>query len=301
MTLAPILLFTYNRPHHTRQTLNALLKNKLSSQSELFLFSDGHKGEEDKNEVMEVRRLIHAVKGFKRIHIIEQSANQGLAKSIIDGVTQVIETHGKVIVMEDDLITSPHFLTFMNEALAQFKEEERVGHVHGYCYPMPDMPDAFLIKWVGSWGWGTWERAWRQFNPDGKALLNEIEQRGLAKQFDFNGKYPYTRMLRRQVKGQNNSWAIRWNASLFLNDVLSVNAGKSLVQNIGFDGSGTHSGDQEIYSTHLHSEPLSLHLHPIEEDATVRKRIEQYHQKTYSFRAKAVRRLKKIFGKNSSC
>lgn len=295
MTLAPILLFTYNRPDHTRQTLNALLENKLCEESELFVFSDGFKGEEDKSEVMEVRRIIYNIKGFKKIHIIEHSVNRGLAKSIIDGVSQVIEARGKVIVLEDDLITTPYFLTFMNEALHLFEKEERVGHVHGYCYPLPELPDAFLIKWTGSWGWGTWERAWKLFNPDGQALLSEIERRGLAKQFDFNGRYPYTRMLRRQVKGENNSWAIRWNASLFLNDVLSVNAGKSLVRNIGFDGSGTHSSDQDIYATNLHNKKLTIHIPTIEENMIARKSIEGYHQKTYSFWAKVGRRLKRVW------
>lgn len=293
MSLAPILLFTYNRPSHTRQTLNALLGNELSNESELFLFSDGYKGIEDKNEVMEVRQLVRSIKGFKKIHITEHGVNLGLAKSIIEGVTQVIETHGKVIVLEDDLITSSYFLTFMNDALDMFEKEERVGHVHGYCYPLPELPDAFLIKWTGSWGWGTWKRAWQQFNPNGRALLDEIERRKLTNQFDFNGKYPYTRMLRRQVRGGNNSWAIRWNASLFLNDLLSVNAGKSLVENIGFDGSGTHSSSQNIYTTTLYSEKLSIDIPSIEENHTVRRSIERYYGKTNSFWAKVRRRIQR--------
>lgn len=295
MTLAPILLFTYNRPRHTRATLDALLKNKFCNESELFVFSDGNKGEDDVNDVLEVRRIIHEISGFKKIHLIEHGANLGLAKSIIDGVSQIVQSHGKVIVLEDDLVTAPYFLAFMNQALERFKDEQRVGHVHGYCYPLEDMPDAFLIKWTGSWGWATWSRAWQQFNPNGEALLRELEQRGLSREFDFNGKYPYTRMLRRQVNGENDSWAIRWNASLFLKDILSVNAGKSLVQNIGFDGSGTHSSDQDIYTTRLFSEKLNWDISRIEENRTVRQRIEAYHGRTYSFWAKVRRRLSKIF------
>ena len=293
MSLAPILLFTYNRPSHTRQTLNALLGNELSNESELFIFSDGYKGIEEKNEVMEVRQLVRSIKGFKKIHITEHGVNLGLAKNIIEGVTQVIETYENVIVLEDDLITSPYFLTFMNEALDMFEEEKRIGHVHGYCYPLPKLPDAFLTKWTGSWGWATWERAWRQFNPDGNILLKEIETRRLARAFDFNGQYPYTRMLRRQVKGQNNSWAIRWSASLFLNDMLSVNAGKSLVENIGFDGSGTHSSSQDIYATNLYPKKLSINIPSIEENHTVRRSIERYYGKTNSFWAKVRRRIQR--------
>ncbi len=295
MSLAPILLFTYNRPSHTRQTLDTLIHNKLCRESELFVFSDGHKGETDKKEVQEVRQIIRSIEGFKKIHIIENTNNLGLAKNIINGVTRIINEYGKVIVLEDDLMTSPYFLTFMNEALTMFENENKVGHIHGYCYPLPELPDAFLIKWTGSWGWATWQRAWQQFNPDGKALLQEIEQRNLSKSFDFNGNYPYTRMLRRQVNGQNNSWAIRWNASLFLKDMLSVNAGKSLVSNIGFDGSGTHSGNQDIYVTNLHLEKLSVPISTIEENRAARKLIERYHRKTYSLWAKAMRRIRNVF------
>lgn len=300
MSLAPILLFTYNRPAHTSRTLEALLNNKLSKESELFIFSDGYKDESDKANVQEVRKLFHSIDGFnsfKKINIIENKQNVGLAKNIIAGVTQIVNEYGKVIVLEDDLITSPWFLTFMNDALDRFETENQVGHVHGYCYPLANTSDAFLIKWVGSWGWATWKRAWDMFNPDGAELLNEINKRGLSYKFDFNGKYPYTRMLRRQVKGKNNSWAIRWNATLFLNNILSVNAGKSLIQNIGFDGSGIHSGSDEIYTTTLHNERLRIDINEISEDKCARIAIEEYHGRTYSFIAKAKRRINRYLRK----
>lgn len=293
MSLSPILLFTYNRPSHTLQTLKALQDNTLCSKSELFIFSDGYKNETDKKDVEAVREIIRTIEGFKEVHLIENTHNVGLAKNIIDGVTKVIEEYGKVIVIEDDLSTSPYFLTFMNEALDMFENEKRIGHIHGYCYPLPELPETFLIKWTGSWGWATWKRAWKEFNPDGEALLNEIKSRNLSRLFDFNGKYPYTRMLQRQVNGKNNSWAIRWNASLFLKDMLSVNAGRSLVRNIGFDGSGIHSGLQDIYTTQLYTDRLTINIPVIEENKAARKSIERYHNKTYSFWAKVRRRIKR--------
>lgn len=295
MSLAPIVMFTYNRPYHTRQTLQALLNNALCGESELFVFSDGYKNDTDKEKVLEVREIIHSIHGFKGIQLIENTHNSGLAKNIIGGVTQVIKEYGKVIVLEDDLVTSPYFLTFMNDALEMFGNEKKVGHIHGYCYPLPDLPDAFPIKWAGSWGWATWERAWQHFNPDGEALLKEMDSRRLAHTFDFNGTYPYTRMLRRQVKGHNNSWAIRWNASLFLKDMLSVNAGKSLVKNIGFDGSGTHSGNQNIYTTNVYNRKLTINIPEIVENKAARKSFEKYYSSTHSFWAKVKRRLKDIF------
>jgi hypothetical protein len=293
MNLAPILLFTYNRPSHTRQTLEALLNNKLAKESELFIFSDGYKNDNDKENVLKVRNIIHSIEGFKQVHIIENAYNFGLAKNIIEGVTQVIDKYGKMIALEDDLITSPYFLTFMNEALEKFENEEKIGHVHAFCYSNLQLPDVFLIKWTGSLGWGTWKRAWRFFNPDGQALLNELKKRNLTKKFDFNGSYPYTRMLRRQIAGINNSWAIRWNASLFLNDMLSVNAGKSLILNIGFDGSGENSGSQDIYKTLLHNGILSTDLGSIEENMEARAEFQRFYRKTHSFWAKVRRRIQR--------
>lgn len=128
---------------------------------------------------------------------------------------------------------------------------------------MTSLPDTFLIKWTGSWGWGTWDRAWKHFNADGKALLTELESRKLTYTFDFNGKYGYTRMLRRQIEGKNNSWAIRWNASLFLKGILSLNVGKSLVQNEGFDGSGTNCGGGGLYASELYMERLPVKRFPL--------------------------------------
>ena len=291
MTPAPVLFFSYNRPTHTRKSLEALQKNILSGESELFIFSDGARDESDKLNVWETRKILHSFDGFKTIRIRENIENKGLAENIVQHVSEIVDRYGKVIVVEDDLITSPFFLTFMNEALDKFEQEEKIGHVHGYCYPNLGIPDTFLIKWTGSWGWGTWKRAWRYFNADGQVLLHEMEERKLTRTFDFNGSYPYTRMLRRQIAGVNKSWAIRWNASLFLADVLSVNAGHSLVQNIGFDGSGTHSGNKEIYKTVLYDKKLSLEIPGITENNDAREAFERYYHKTNSFFAKVKRRL----------
>lgn len=296
MSLAPILLFTYNRPDHTRQTLEALLNNHLSAESELFVFSDGYKNESDKKDVLKVREVIHSISGFKKTTVFENDCNKGLAGNIIEGVTKIINLYGKVIVVEDDLITSPYFLTFINEALEKYENEEKIGHIHGFCYSNLQLPDVFLIKWVGSLGWGTWQRAWVHFNPDGKSLLEELENRKLTKAFDFNGTYPYTRMLRRQIRGENNSWAIRWNASLFLRDMLSINAGKSLILNIGFDGTGENSGSQDIYKTILHKDILPVELDKIEENMEARAEFQRFYRKTHSFWAKVRRRIDRHLG-----
>jgi len=296
INLAPILLFVYNRPEHTRLTIEALRNNILADQSELYIYSDSAKDETDRPAVEKVREYIQSIDGFAKINILLRDKNWGLANNIIDGVTTIVNQFGKIIVLEDDLITAPFFLKFMNEALETYKDEQKVGHIHACEFFMnkKPLPDTFLIKFVGSWGWATWDKAWKYFNPDGSALLTELEDKHLTSTFDFNGAYGFTRMLKRQIKGLNNSWAIRWNASLFLNDCYSLNVGKTLVQNTGFDGSGTNCGSGGIISSDLYQYPIAVEkIEPITENIYARKVIENYYRRTYSFQAKAIRRIKR--------
>ena len=295
MHVAPILLFVYNRPEHTRRCIESLLKNSLASESPLFIYADGAKDSAQQEAVNEVRNYIRTIQGFQQITLMERSENWGLARNIIDGVTTQVNQYGKVIVLEDDLVVAPYFLQFMNDALEVYKDEPKVGHIQACDFTQdPDLPDTFLIKWTGSWGWATWDSAWKHFNPNGKELLQELEERNLTRTFDFNGKYGFTRMLRRQIEGKNNSWAIRWNASLFLKDILSLNVGRSLVQNEGFDGSGTNCGGGGLYASNLHLTPLSVtKISPIEENKEARKVFSKYYSRTNSFWAKAIRRIKR--------
>lgn len=303
MQYSPILLFVYNRPEHLKQVIDSLQQNRLASESTLFVYSDGAKNSEDEKKVKEVRNLIHSIKGFAQINIIEREKNWGLAANIIDGVTTRLKEYGRVIVIEDDLIVSPYFLKFMNDALETYKDEPRVGHIQAYDFTKdPSLSETFLVKFTGSWGWATWERAWKYFNPNGKELLKQLKERNLSRRFDFDGAYGFTRMLRRQVEGKNNSWAIRWNASLFLNDILSLNTGRSLVQNTGFDGSGTNCGSGGLYGADLYMKELPVQkIAPITENLSARRSIENYYRRTNSFTAKAIRRIKRTlkgdFGK----
>lgn len=295
MTPAPILLFVYNRPEHVRQCIASLQANELAAQSPLFIYSDAAKTPESREGVEQTRQFIRTIQGFKEVTIIEREQNWGLARSIIDGVTTQVNRFGRVIVMEDDLIAAPYFLQFMNDALETYKDEPRVGHIQGCDFTQDtSLPDTFLIKWTGSWGWATWDRAWKLFNPNGKELLRQLEERNLTRRFDFNGTYGYTRMLRRQIEGKNNSWAIRWNASLFLADILSLNAGRSLIQNNGFDGSGTNCGGGGLYNSTLWLNPLPVEkLSPIEENEKARNAFVRYYHRTNCFTAKAIRRIKR--------
>jgi hypothetical protein len=295
MSYAPILLFVYNRPEHTRRCIESLLRNPLVSESNLFIYADGAKDCMQQEAVNEVRNYIRTLQGFKQITLIERNENWGLARNIIDGVSTQVNQYGRIIVLEDDLVVAPYFLTFMNEALEIYKDEPKVGHIQACDFTQdPSLPDTFLIKWTGSWGWATWDRAWKHFNPNGQELLHELEARKLTHTFDFNGKYGFTRMLRRQIEGKNNSWAIRWNASLFLKNILSLNVGRSLVQNEGFDGSGTNCGGGGLYASHLYLNHLPItKISPIEENKEARQVFSKYYGRTNSFWAKAIRRIKR--------
>lgn len=294
-SLAPILLFAYNRPEHTRQLIVSLQANEEAAQSHLIIYSDAPRNATDTPKVEEVRRLLRHVKGFAKIEYVERSSNWGLARNVIDGVTTQVNRYGRIIVVEDDLVVAPYFLRFMNDALECYKDEERVGHIQACDFTNdPALPDTFLIKWTGSWGWATWARAWKHFNPDGKALLEQLETKHLTRTFDFEGNYRFTRMLRRQIKGENNSWAIRWNASLFLADILSLNVGRSLVRNTGFDGTGTNCGGGGLYASELWMHPLPIEkIVPIEENLAARRCMARYYHRTNGFWAKVMRRLKR--------
>ncbi len=295
MEYAPILLLAYNRPQHMTETLRTLAANELAAESQLFVYSDAPRTADDAAAVDTVRRQLAEVTGFLHVTVVERNENMGLARNVIDGVTALTERFGRVIVVEDDLVLAPHFLRFMNDALETYRDEPRVGHIQACDFTQDaSLPDTFLIRWTGSWGWATWQRAWKMFNPDGRDLLRQLEERRLCREFDFGGKYGYTRMLRRQIAGLNDSWAIRWNATLFLADMLSLNVGRSLVRNTGFDGSGTNCGGGGLYDSLLYADVLHVEkISPIEENTEARRAYERYYGRTNSFWAKAKRRIKR--------
>lgn len=274
MALAPIALFVYNRLVHTRATVDALRKNILANQSDLVIFSDAPKAGVNENKVHEVREYIHQIDGFKSITIILREKNLGLANSIIDGVTKLCNDFGKVIVLEDDLITSPYFLQYMNDALNFYEKEESVVAIDAYMYPIKStMPETFFLKDPGCWGWATWKRGWALFESNGSTLLEQLKGKNLEKVFDYDGAYPYTKMLMDQIKRKNNSWAIRWYASVFLQDKLVLHVGRSLAHNIGNDSSGTHSGKTDLYNVELDAQPVKIQKIALLEDSLSRKKI----------------------------
>ncbi len=274
---APIALFVYNRPDHTTRTINFLKKNELALESRLFIFSDGSKNEKDKDAVNSVREIIKHVDGFKSVEVIYRKENLGLANSIILGVTDLVNKYGHVIVLEDDLVTSPYTLTYFNEALNKYKTNERVMHIGAYMYPLKEnnLPETFFYRAASSWGWATWQRAWNHFNPNIDELIGSFDATR-RKDFSIDYTMNFWKQMEEFKKGKNNSWAIRWYASIFLKGGLTLNPAHSLVNNIGHDGSGVHSGINEIYNVVINPKPITSFPSTVEESPEAYIAIKQF-------------------------
>jgi hypothetical protein len=264
---APIVLFAYRRPEHLEATLEALRRNPEARDTELHVYADAPKDTAAETGVREVRRILARVEGFKSIQITHRPENFGLARNITDGVADVFAIHDRLIVLEDDIVVSPFFLRFMNEALTLYRDEPRVGSISGYCYPLDrPVPETFFIRGADCWGWATWRDRWRSYSPDGSALLAELRRRGLTHAFDFDGTMGFTAMLEDQIAGKNDSWAVRWHAACFLNDLLILYPSRPLVNNIGRDGSGTHFTSADIlYDVGLSPTPVTIGGTPVEQ------------------------------------
>lgn len=268
--LAPIVLFVYNRLWHAKRTVEALEENVYSNESEIFIFSDGPKNNYDEENVRQVREYIRTIHGFKDIHIVEREKNFGLSDSLISGISSVVNQQGKIIVLEDDILTSPFFLKLMNEALALYEKDENILSIHGYTFPIDGiLPQTFFLKAPSLWGWATWQRAWQYFERDGKKLLSQLNKKKLTDRFDFNNSYSYLKVLENQVEEKSDSWAIRWYASGFLADKLTLHFGTSLTYNTGNDGTGIHCDITDIYDTQLEEKSFDLTRIPVEENITV--------------------------------
>lgn len=265
--LAPIALFVYNRPDHTRRTLSYLQKNQLAEESRLFVFSDGAKTEADRQKVNEVRQLVKQITGFKAVKLIERTENLGLANSIVSGVTQLVQEYGKVIVFEDDLLSSPYTLPYFNEALDKYAQQEKVMHIGAYMYDLkaPGLPQTFFYRAATSWGWATWARAWQHFEPDVDKLMQQFTEAHIY-QFSIENTMNFWKQMQQFKSGKNNSWAIRWYASIFLRKGLTLNPSHSLIQNIGHDGSGVHSNNEDIYQVHVARQPITQFPAVLQED-----------------------------------
>jgi len=279
---APIILFVYNRPWHTEQTLEALMENELAGQSMLYVYSDGAKknaSEEDLKKINEVRAVICKKNWCKDVVIIERDENLGLADNIISGVTEVIDKHGKIIVLEDDIVTSSGFLKYMNEALFFYEKNEKVMHISGYMYPHENkLPETFFFNVPLCWGWATWERSWKHFNNDSHALWSVLQTKNLILELDKFGNDYLSSQLAHNISGRLKTWFIKWHASVILKEGYSLYPSVSLVDNIGFDNSGVHNRETTLFKNEVLAKHISVKNIEITENQSVIRIIKSFYQ-----------------------
>lgn len=258
MNYAPIALFVYNRPEHTQKTVAHLLANKEAALTDLYIFSDAAKNATQIENVNLVREYIQQITGFKSIQITERESNLGLANSIIDGVTKVVNKHGKIIVFEDDLICSPYTLQYFNDALDFYENHKNVMHINAYRHNINfnSTYDTFLFRAASSWGWATWKNSWQHFESNIEVLYKQFDQQKI-KNFSIDYSMNFWKQVNEFRAHKNNSWAIRWYSSVFLNGGLCVTPKASLINNIGADGTGIHSGLNNIYDVEIYLSPLN--------------------------------------------
>ena len=300
----PVAIFCHRRPRHLLETLESLSLNDLASRAEVTVFSDGPRCEGDVKLVEEVRAILRLWKerrDFLSFFIVERASNLGLSESIISGVDAVLSNYGRIVVLEDDLVTNRFFLNYCNDGLMEFENEERVASIHGYIYPLAETPPApFFLRGADCWGWATWSRAWSGFDRDGSRLLGLLRKRQLEQIFDLDGAVGYTRMLEQQVSGEIDSWAIRWHASTFLAGQLTLYPPESLVKNIGLDASGTHCANMEGFVGMLSGSPIPIGNIEIVEDFVQRRAVSEWFKQNrkneLSLRVRLKRWIKRFSG-----
>jgi hypothetical protein len=244
MKLSPIIVFAYKRPIHLKKVLDALSKNPESYKSTLYIFCDGFKNgasDDTKKNVQEVRKIALEEKRFYNTILKFHDTNLGLSKSIISGVTEVLNYHDKCIVLEDDIVPNLGFLNYMNQALSIYYTNDYVACIHAWNYNLKNLPNnssSFFLKGADCWGWATWKRAWDLLNLNGNEMYKEILDKNLEYSFNRNGTHNFLQMLNDQIHNKNDSWAILWHASCFLNNQYCLHPCISIVSNIGFDSTG---------------------------------------------------------------
>ena len=285
-TFAPIVLFVYNRPEHTARTIKFLRQNELAQESRLFIFSDGPKSPEDDEKVLEVRTFLKTVDGFKSVKVIESTENQGLAQSVISGASEVLEKYQKVIVLEDDLLTSNDFLNFMNFALDAYRDEPRVFSVSGYSYPLAPLKSypysAYFSHRGSSWSWGIWLDRWQTIDWEiqGDFINNKAQQQAFNKTCGPD----LSNMLIKHLNGKIDSWAIRFAYNAFIQDKLHVLAAKNKVKNIGHDNTGTHSPKTTKYDVPLIAEDKYTFPEIAAPEVRLKNAIIKFHTKNFIVR-----------------
>lgn len=276
---APVALFAHRRRDHLERVVAALQANAGASDTPLVVFVDGPRTPDEAAQVAQVREFVGRIDGFASVDVIAREHNLGLAQSITTGVAQTLDRWGTVIVLEDDTVVGPHFLDYMNDGLRVYADDERVASIHGYVYPMDvDLPDTFFMRGGDCWGWATWSRAWAHFDADGSRLRERLRASGAMDEWDFDGWSGLAPMLDGQIAGDVDSWAVRWSAATFLDGMYTLYPGRSLVHNIGNDGSGSHGGDSSRFDVEPYAGRVDVRPIEVVEDPAIHAAFEAFYR-----------------------
>ena len=293
---APIIIFTYNRLDSLTQTIHYLSRNIDQEYTDLVIISDSWRSEKDKVSVLNVRKYLHSVKGFKSIKIIERNENYGLAKNIIAGVSNIINEYGRVIVIEDDLLTSKNFISYMNQALDFYKDDKQIFSISGYTGKLKSLEnlkeDVYLSYRPSSWGWATWKDQWNGIDWNVTNFDKFIKDKEAIKKFNRGG-IDMTRMLKHCMQGKNHSWAIRWSYAMSKQDKYCVYPKVSKIQNIGFGDDATNCTGIDIYKTNL--DKTNRTDFKFVKDITINKNIIKDFRYQFSYTNKLIKRIQNYF------
>ena len=276
--------------------ITSLSENSEASSTALYIFQDGPRNDSDLKEINRILEFTNNIKGFREIKVYKNEVNLGLSKSITSGLTKFFETHTRAIVLEDDLVVSRNFLNYMNSGLDLYENENDVASIHGYLYPtISNMPQTFFLRGADCWGWATWRRAWKRFNNDGRYLLKKIQESKDREIFDFEGYGGYINMLQDANEGRNDSWAIKWYTSTFLEEMYTLYPGKTLVKNIGMDGTGVHRGENNKISNQKIGQDVKMQKIPIKDNEKARKAFVKYFKsQNYYLMNKILNRIRNV-------
>ena len=293
--LAPIAFFSYNRRNHTESAINSLLDNELASETELFVFSDGAKTKKDEEKVNDVREYLKTVTGFKKIHYVFRKENYGMKKNIIDGISEIVDSFGRVIVVEDDIIVTKRFLEYMNKALDQYRDEKRVMAISSYTSSIDKtkLEDFYFLPWFNCWGWGTWKDRWNLFNDDADLLVSNTSKKEI-KYININGSFQgmWNQVLANQ-SGMLKSWAIFFYVAICKNNGLVLHSKDGFSSNIGADGSGVSGAQNDkLINVRLDEYNEEIELpRIIERSKTAEKAYERYYRNNFGWRGDLKRRF----------
>jgi hypothetical protein len=308
--LAPIVLFVYDRPWHTEQVLNALKKNELADQSKLFIYVDGPKcnaSSEQLAQIEELHTIIQKEQWCKEVEIILSKSNIGCRNSIINGITAVLENYEAVIVLEDDIVTSPYFLRYMNTALNYYKDRVSVFSISGYNLPENRMAipvdynwDVYASKRLLNWGWGTWKSRWTKANWEKNYIPNFLKEKEQVEAFNRGGD-DLSVMLLDEFQGKSDAWDIQFAFTHFMHHAISIVPCHSYVKNIGLDGTGTHVPKGVVLDNDLSlavENPRFLDV-LYEDKRIINAFYNAFTQKKRPLWQKAINRLCRMFGRKN--